>query len=102
VLPERMERQLDLLATLGNEYATIWLSVDREGNDPRLRVVSMRDDNERLFDATALSLLCHADDVVMGVIADIARDGSARGELAAWAESRRARRGGPAGDDGPR
>jgi hypothetical protein len=99
VLPERVERQHDVLATLGNEYATIWLSVDREGNDPRLRVASMRDHTERLFDATALSLLCHADEVVMGVIADIARDGAARQELAAWAQSRRARQGG-AGDDG--
>jgi hypothetical protein len=99
MLPERVEREHDLLATLGNEYASIWLSVDRDGNDPRLRVMSMRDRNERLFDATALSLLCHADDVVMGVIADIARDKAARQELAAWAESRRARRGAGGGDD---
>jgi hypothetical protein len=100
MLPERVEREHDLLATLGNEYASIWLSVDREGNDPRLRVMSMRDRNERLFDATALSLLCHADDVVMGVIADIARDKAARQELATWAESRRARQGAGGGDDG--
>jgi hypothetical protein len=100
MLPERVEREHDLLATLGNEYASIWLSVDRDGNDPRLRVMSMRDRNERLFDATALSLLCHADDVVMGVIADIARDGAARQELAAWAESRRARQGADGGDGG--
>ena len=99
MLPDRVEREHDLLATLGNEYASIWLSVDRDGNDPRLRVMSMRDRNERLFDATALSLLCHADDVVMGVIADIARDKAARQELATWAESRRARRGAGGCDD---
>jgi hypothetical protein len=95
MLPERLERT-ETIADLSNEYATIALSLDQSGNDPRLRVCSVRDHTERLFDATALSLLCHVDATVLAVLADIARDPSAGGELAEWLAQRRTRANGSA------
>ena len=81
-----------ILATLSNEYATIWLELDRSANGPRLVVHSLRDHGQIELDPMALSLLCSADDEVLALLADIARDGGGRREFHAWMAQQRARR----------
>lgn len=73
-----------VLAKLSNEYATVWLELDREANGPRLVVHSMRDHERIELDPMSLSLLCHLDDVLLSLLADIARDSGARREFHAW------------------
>jgi len=73
-----------VLAKLSNEYATIWLELDRAANGPRLVVHSMRDHEHVELDPMALSLLCHIDNEVLALLADIARDSGARAEFHAW------------------
>lgn len=83
-----MEDESNVIAKLSNEYATIWLEVDRgQAAGPRLRVRSMRENDEVYLDPIALDLICHVDDQVLGMLADIARDGDARKQFHAWIES---------------
>lgn len=78
----------NVIAKLANEYATIWLEVDRtEANGPRLKILSLRDHDEVYLDPTALSLLCQVDEVVLGLLADIARDSGARRQFHDWVRS---------------
>lgn len=73
-----------VIAKLSNEYATVWLELDREANGPRLVVHSMRDHERVELDPMSLSLLCHLDDVMLSLLADVARDSGARREFHAW------------------
>jgi hypothetical protein len=83
---------LQRLALISNEYATIALDLDmREANGPRVKVSSLRDHAEIFLDPLALSLICHADQNVLGLLADIARDGGARKEFAQWLQERHER-----------
>jgi hypothetical protein len=66
---------------LGNEYATVELSLDHSAKGPRLRVSSVRDGMHTLLDPVALALLCHADHTVFSLLADEARDHGALAEL---------------------
>jgi hypothetical protein len=68
---------------LGNEYATVEVSLDESANGPRLRIVSVRDELEMFLDPVALALLCHADDTVFALLADEARDHGALADLRA-------------------
>jgi len=78
-----------LLARLSNEYATIALELDTtEANGPRLIIRSLRDHGRIALDPLALSLLCHADQAILDLLADIARDPAARFEFADWMQSR--------------
>ncbi|HEX4107342.1 MAG TPA: hypothetical protein VHX88_04365 [Solirubrobacteraceae bacterium] len=80
----------DTIAKLSNEYATVWVDLDRDdGNGPRLRVRSLRDHGEIYLDPVALSLLCEVDQELLSLLADIARDKGARTEFHAWMETRR-------------
>ena len=81
-----------VLATLSNEYATIWLELDRSANGARLIVHSLRDHGQIELDPMALSLLCSADDEVLALLADIARDSGGRREFHAWMAEQRERR----------
>ena len=85
VPPERV------LATISNEYATIWLELDRSANGPRLIVHSLRDHGQIELDPMALSLLCSADEEVMALLADIARDSGGRREFHEWMAEQRER-----------
>jgi hypothetical protein len=80
-----------VIAKLANEYATIWLQVDRTANSPRLVIHSLRDHGQVQLDPMALALLCHADDEVLALLADIAKDAGARGEFHAWMQATRER-----------
>lgn len=83
-----MEDEKNVIAKLSNEYATIWIELDRGGAaGPRLRVRSMRENDEVYLDPTALDLICHVDDQVLGMLADIARDEDARKQFHAWVAS---------------
>lgn len=83
-----LEDESNVIAKLSNEFATIWLEVDRtQGAGPRLRIRSMREHDEVYLDPIALDLICHVDDQVMGMLADIARDEDARKQFHAWVES---------------
>jgi len=77
-----------VLAKLSNEYATIWLEVDRkDANGPRLKISSKREHDEIYLDPTALSLICHMDESVLALLADISRDGAARTQFHEWLQS---------------
>jgi hypothetical protein len=77
------------IAKLSNEYATVWVDLDREdANGPRLLVRSLRDHGEVYLDPVALSLLCELDQQLLSLLADIARDEGAREEFHAWMASR--------------
>lgn len=83
-----MEDDANVIAKLSNEFATIWLELDNtEAAGPRLRVRSMREHDEVYLDPIALDLICHIDDQVLGLLADIARDSEARDQFHAWVES---------------
>lgn len=79
-----------VIAKLSNEYATIWLELDRTGNSPRIVVHSLRDHEQVELDPMSLALLCHLDTEMLGLLADIAKDGGARREFHAWREALRA------------
>ena len=83
-----MEDEKNVIAKLSNEYATIWIELDRtQGAGPRLRIRSLREHDEVYLDPIALDLICHVDDQVMGMLADIARDEDARKQFHDWIES---------------
>jgi hypothetical protein len=67
---------------LGNEYATVEVSLDETARGPRVRIFSVRDGLEAVLDPVALTLLCHADDTVFDLLLDQARDDGALAELA--------------------
>lgn len=74
-----------VIAKLSNEYATIWLEIDRkDANGPRLKISSMRDHDDVYLDPTALALICHIDEPVLALLADISRDGAARKQFHDW------------------
>lgn len=81
-----------VLAKLSNEYATVWLELDREANGPRLVVHSIRDHEHVELDPMSLALLCQLDEEVLGLLADMARDPGARKEFHAWMQAERDRR----------
>lgn len=80
-----------VVAKLANEYATIWLQVDRTGNGPRLVVHSLRDHEQVELDPMALGLMCHLDTEVLALLADISRDEGAREEFHIWMGAQRER-----------
>lgn len=83
-----LEDETNVIAKLSNEFATIWIEEDRsQAAGPRLRVRSMRENDEVFLDPTALDLICHIDDQVLGLLADIARDSDARAQFHAWVAS---------------
>lgn len=78
-----------LLTRITNEYATVQLELDTtEANGPRVVIKSLRDHHEVRLDPLALSLLCHVDEHVLDLLADISRDSSARWDFAQWLQSR--------------
>lgn len=78
------------LAQLSNEFGTVELDLDeRDANGPRVRIHSVRDDREVWLDPHSLSLIAYVNSDVLGLLADIARDGRARDEFADWLQSRR-------------
>jgi hypothetical protein len=84
--------QLQRLALISSEYATIALDLDtRDANGPRLKVTSLRGHGEIYLDPLALALICHADHNVLGLLADISKDHRARGEFAEWLAQRHER-----------
>lgn len=78
-----------VVAKLSNEYATVWLELDGSANSARLIVHSLRDHERVEFDPMALALLCQVDTEMLGLMADIAKDGGARREFHAWREQLR-------------
>lgn len=77
------------LTRISNEYATIALELDTtEANGPRLIIRSLRDHHEITLDPLALSLICHADQRILDLLADISRDAGARWEFAQWMQAR--------------
>jgi hypothetical protein len=86
-----MSETHELLARLTNEYATVQLELDgKEANGPRVLLRSLRDHREVYLDPLALSLLCHVDQDVLDLLAEISRDSSARADLANWMQARNA------------
>jgi hypothetical protein len=78
------------LALVSNEFAAVEIDLDEgDANGPRVRIHSVRDDEEVWLDPHSLSLVAHVDADVLGLLADIARDGRAREELSQWLQSRR-------------
>lgn len=78
------------LARLSNEFAAVEIDLDeRDANGPRVRIYSVRDDEEVWLDPHSLSLLAHVDADILGLLADIARDERARDELGEWLQARR-------------
>lgn len=69
---------------VANEYATVAVDLDEQGNSPRLRVKSLRDGHEVALDAAALSLLCQMDHLLLRFLADAAVDSGARLEFQDW------------------
>ena len=80
-----------VIAKLSNEYATVWLELDRDANSPRLVVHSLRDHERVELDPMSLALLCQLDAEVLGLLADIAKDSGARREFHAWRDEIRER-----------
>lgn len=80
-----------VIAKLSNEYATVWLELDRDANSPRLVVHSLRDHERIELDPMSLALLCQLDTEVLGLLADIAKDSGARREFHAWRDEVRQR-----------
>ncbi len=91
-----------VIAKLSNEYATVWLELDREANGPRLVVHSIRDHEHVELDPMSLALLCQLDEEVLGLLADMARDAGARTEFHAWMQAERDRRAGTQDQRGSR
>jgi hypothetical protein len=90
--PDNGAEHFERLTLISNEYATIALDLDtRDANGPRVKVSSLRDHAEIFLDPLALSLICHADQNVLGLLADIARDSGARKEFAEWLQERHER-----------
>lgn len=68
---------------LANEYAAIRLTLDNNGNGPRVRITTNRDSREIFLDPVAFDLLCHADATIFDLLADSARDSKALDDFAA-------------------
>jgi hypothetical protein len=81
-----------LLTRITSEYATVELRLDDEqANGPRVLVRSLRDHQEIHLDPLALALLCHVDQNMLDLLADVARDSGARTEFADWMKTRHSR-----------
>lgn len=81
-----------LLTRIASEYATVELRLDEEqANGPRVVVRSLRDHLEIALDPLALALLCHLDQAMLDLLADVSRDDGARREFADWMTTRHSR-----------
>lgn len=69
--------------TLGNEYASVRLTLDETANGPRVRVSTNRDSRTIFLDPAVFELLCYAEPVIFDLLADAARDHETFKELAA-------------------
>jgi hypothetical protein len=57
-----------------NEFASVAISVDEEGNSTRLRIEDLRTGTSRLFDALELESLVHLSEDRLAVLLDPSAD----------------------------
>jgi hypothetical protein len=62
------------LAIVGNEFASVSVSLDTEGNSPRLRVEDLRTGRVRYLDALELETLVWLPDEHLTALMDPSRD----------------------------
>ena len=62
------------LAFVGNEFASVSVSLDTEGNSPRLRVEDLRTGRVRYLDALELETLVWLPDEHLTALMDPSRD----------------------------
>lgn len=73
---------------LANEYASVRLTLDEDGNGPRICISTNRDSRSIFLDPGAFELLCYADSAIFDLLADAARDSETFEDLAAIRRSR--------------